>query len=129
VGLQFEIRSIDPQFRVEVCSSSIVTSLQVLDHRRRLPLVQKGRQLSKHFLGEITDLLVPPFLGLGEREDRRQLFRRQAAGVYARSVRISGMMLSVTLAGRISIVLNFPLRTVAAPLLVFIVVNPVVPEP
>src|SRR2546429_4202614 len=68
----FEIRSIDPQFRVEVCSSSIVTSLQVLDHRGCLSLVQKVRQLSKHFLSEITDLLVRPILRLSQREDGRQ---------------------------------------------------------
>jgi integrase len=44
----FEIRSIDDQLRVVVCSSIILASLQMLDERRCFLLVEEVRKLELH---------------------------------------------------------------------------------
>ena len=74
---KFESRSIEVQLRVEVCSSIIVPSLQMLDDRRGLRLFQEVRKLCKHLVRKFTDLLVRPPTRFGQREDRRELLRGQ----------------------------------------------------
>src|SRR5436309_15833303 len=66
----------------------------MLDDRRRFPLVEKVRNLPKHFLREVTHLLVRPSSRIGEREDRRELFRSEAAGVETIWFRAVGTVLA-----------------------------------
>ena len=57
----------------------IMASLQMLDDRRSFALVEEIEGLSKHFLREVTDLLLRPSSRLRQRENRRQLSCCQAS--------------------------------------------------
>src|SRR5436190_10809992 len=91
----FEIRSIDAQLRVVVCSSIIVASLQMLDDGRCFPLVEKVRKFSKHLLREVTNLLVRPSSRLGHSKDRRELPRSETTALGTISFRSMDSIRSV----------------------------------
>src|SRR5688572_20880565 len=87
----------EDQLRVEVCSSSIMASLQVLDDCGCLVLVQEIRQLRKHLLRKVPDLLVRPSPRLGQRKDRRKLLRGETTGGSA--VPFSALSIGVSVGG------------------------------
>jgi len=98
-GSEFEIRSIEVQLRVEVCSSIIVASLQMLDYRRCLRLAQEVRELCKYLLRKLTDLLVRPPPRFSQREDRRELLRghtTSGCGVHFRAFGVGMSIRGVT---------------------------------
>src|SRR6059036_1252364 len=80
---------------IDVSSSKIVASLQMLDYRRCRRLVKEIWKLRKHFLREVTDLLVRPSTRFAQGEDRRELLRCQTAGGLAISFRNFGDEVSV----------------------------------
>src|SRR5437879_385194 len=74
-----EMRSVAAHSLVLVFSSSILPSLQVLNHSRSLFLRQEIRHLAEHFVREVAHVLIRPVLGFGQREDGGELLGRQAA--------------------------------------------------
>jgi hypothetical protein len=94
-GNEFEIRSIEVQLRVEVCSSIIMVSLQMSDYRRCLGLVQEVWKLRKHLLRKFTDLLVRPPPRFSQREDRRDVLRGQSTGWRGVHFRAFGVGVSI----------------------------------
>src|SRR6185436_19881472 len=88
----------EDQLRVEVCSSIIVASLQMLDDCGSLGLVQEVRQLGKHFLREVSNLLVRPSPRFGQRKDRGELPRGEATGWGTASLLAPGVGMSVGMA-------------------------------
>src|SRR2546428_70265 len=75
----FEIRSVDAQSLGEVFSSIMLASLQMLDYGRRFFLGEEIRHLAEHLVCEFAHVFVRPVLDFREREDRGELFGRQAA--------------------------------------------------
>jgi hypothetical protein len=79
-----------------------MTSLEMLDECGRFPFVEEVRQFPKHFLRKVPNLLVRPFPGFGQREDRGELSCSQASGAGAVPVCTIGMVRSVPVAITVS---------------------------
>src|SRR4051812_16888282 len=79
-----------------------MTSLKMLDDDGRFPLGEEVRQLPKHLLREIPNLLVRPFPCFGQRKDRGELSCGQASAAGAVGFCAVGMVRSVSVAITIS---------------------------